>query len=1242
MDLSVPKKRIARALGGLLALSACAGTMHAANTLLTYTFTTGVTCNTTTGPGAGKTITVAPAAALAGGNATAQIVVTAPLNSALVSQGVSISPATATIKTGTTTAVFTVVATAGCVGFVNAVQPTIQFQSSQTLGSGTVTIANDGLATMPANSLTATTSGLVANAVTVTCGYGGGVWIPGLPQTVSVTSTAAANGGTPFSVDTLLANDPITLVLNPLAQAGTAGASPITFTVAAAAGCGGFTSGNHSVGPLHLLNLPGPFLPVAVTIKIVPLTPLTITPALSAPSVSMTYVKSSGNVGYSDAVISSSPTGLFFTVNTATLPIWLTVDFTSGTASKALRFSTTGFADSLSPGTYTATVYIQVSTYADLAVPVTLLVTNKPSKLTVNSQAVGVTWVAGSPTAPTTTITATSNGSPIQYSIATGGLLSPIVTNSTQQSGLAFSFGTAIPISFPSLVLASAVPGNVLTGTVTFTWGSPASTTVVTISLTVTSPGAVLSGVFPASLPTGAVGAKFPLSLTGSGFIGGSDPTTATRVGIVPSGLLGGAITLDANVAITAFNNPSNMVVTITLPTSDPLLTVFSQTGAGGPIYLGLCNGTCTLATGIVTVTVGSGPVIQGITSSSTFTQVSGSTLPTIAPYDMISIFGANFCSSGGTGCSSATLLSGTPDPVSLRYPSTLPLLTDLVINIQRSVSVTFTAHSTTPGVPGALIGTSPLLFVTNGQINTIVPAAVTGYIGAATVDIYVNFGYLTGATLLKSLPFAVNVAATDPGVFTVGSDGQGAAAALASGTYALITGVNPAGMRNGVDSDQIQLYVTGLGLPTSTWDPTATGAGTIAAGLNCIAASGSSSYQTALNSATGLSLANIDGDVIQNALIGTGTLPPCLTSLPTVKIGGVSATVSYAAFVGDTVAGLYQINLQLPTTVGTFYPYWPLTTGPITNLLSNVQLPVEVTVGGNKSQAGATIWVAPRLAVAPPAGISGLTVGHFYTGTVVATEGTSTYQYAITSGVLPSGLSLIASTGVISGIPAANTGGTAYSVTVTATDSANIPVTGSVKFDVVVAGGLYVTSTVPTLSTFGAVNNAIATVTATGGTFPYNTYLITAPVTPVVGLSITSGLGSGNGILKTSGTTPAGTYSITVTAYDATALSGTYTFTIVNNLAIAHTGPVSQATTSGLVLSTVSATGSTGTIVYTLDAASVTAGLDIDATTGAVTTGTAIAGTFAITVTATDGTAPANATSAGVGTTTFSVIVTP
>ncbi len=207
----------------------------------------------------------------------------------------------------------------------------------------------------------------------------------------------------------------------------------------------------------------------------------------------------------------------------------------------------------------------------------------------------------------------------------------------------------------------------------------------------------------------------------------------------------------------------------------------------------------------------------------------------TVAPYDILSIFGTNFCVTNGTGCTGGnSVLYGQIDPVTLRYLNVLS--PDAPGATQRNITVTFQTHTTTP----TAIANGPLLFAANNQINVAVPDAVKAYIGS-TVDIVVSFGYGSiPSTMLKSAPYSVTVGATDPGVFTVGGDGQGDAAAL-SPTFALITNGAPAGARTGTDSDIVALYVAGLGRPDS--DGTGTGYS-----ATCMPTDG---YWAAINAAT-------------------------------------------------------------------------------------------------------------------------------------------------------------------------------------------------------------------------------------------------------------------------------------------------------------------------------------------------------------------------------------------------------
>jgi hypothetical protein len=364
-----------------------------------------------------------------------------------------------------------------------------------------------------------------------------------------------------------------------------------------------------------------------------------------------------------------------------------------------------------------------------------------------------------------------------------------------------------------------------------------------------------------------------------------------------------------------------------------------------------------------------------------------------------------------------------------------------------------------------------------------------------------------------------------------------------------------------------------------------------------------------------------------------------------TATVGGVNAPVTYAGWVADSVAGLYQINVQLPPSASNFVNAAGTSVSSTgAPLATPTSLPIVITASTGtsspvvkSSQVGVTIPVTPRLMVAAPTLVSG-TVGVLWcdstcttntTSSVVASlspAGSPQYSYALTAGLLPTGLALSGSTGSITGTPAANTAGT-YNITITATDNSPHPLTGSVSLTLTVAGGLYVISsgTSPYSATYGT-NATLTTVTATGGSYPY-LYSITLPGTIPTGINI----GATSGVLTMTSLTPtpSGTYSFQVTATDATlALTGTTSFTVNIPLTVAHTTLATglSATTGSQNVTTMSTTGQSGTITYTLDAASTTAGFTISG--GVVNSGTAAQGTYsAVQVTATDSTNAPGAT---------------
>jgi uncharacterized protein (TIGR03437 family) len=1004
------RKHFSTVLQAGLALSMGAGILTAATAPSPHTgaaatlIASGVTnnavtlsCDTVVGPTA-LTINLLLATGAVSTTVTPSLPLLTPLGTA---------PAAATVGSTTVPVPFVFSIVAGCVGVTN--NQTVAITLTPGTGTALVITATLTLTTVNGSALAATPS-----SVNITCSKSGSVYTPGSAKTVAITSPA--NLGTPFTIDNAvnvlpswLAITPSTLesAPGPPVVAGTpqtAGTTAVTLTFTAVAlGCATLPVGNTSF-TVHLLNAPATDKLLVVTIQVGGATPL----ASSVATIALTHTK--GVAVYTPVTSNiSSGSSAYFTVDPTTIPLWLSVSPLQGSTASpvVVSFTPTTGAETLALGSYTASVHFKVSGDLDLAVPVTLQVSNPAATVTV---AEGITrainWTIGT-ALPTIVITPVSSDSPVAFTVATAGALNPQV-NSTH--GLAYSFGTPIQVSFLQSVLSSLpVSATPVVGTVTIT-PSGLSAIVVTINLTVQAASALTTGLSPSALPTATSG-SYTVALSGSGFVTGGG-VTGTIAGVVTNG----AIVYDAYVVPTVSTSTTiNFVITVPVAT-DPYLPF---TGAGGSVTIGVCNPVggvaCSVPTSTQVLIIGINPIVAAVTSASSFIEVTPPALPTIAPYDVLSVFGSNFCVSSGTGCVSpnSTLMYGTTDPVTLRYLTTLTPDASTVAS-KRYLSVTFYVHGTQ-----TVIGTAPLLFASNNQINMISPAALATYIGS-TVDMVVSFGYGTGATLLKSSVFTVNVAATDPGIFTIGGDGQGSPAALSS-AYAVITNSAPAIARNVSASDTISMYVTGLGVPdsdhtTGTWSAT------------CMTVA---YYFGLVNSADGTSLLSDDGLVLQSILYPAGYIAPCFkstgTNAPSVTVGGTaipSANITYAGWVPDSVAGLYQINFKLPASTVSFTNSAG-TAAVLDASGATVQLPVVVTTGGKTSQpTGVNLAVAPGLLVTATGSslalVSGVETETTAASSVMSSitlataDGTGSITYS--SGSLPAGLTL--SSGVIAGTP--------------------------------------------------------------------------------------------------------------------------------------------------------------------------------------------------------------------------------
>ena len=213
-------------------------------------------------------------------------------------------------------------------------------------------------------------------------------------------------------------------------------------------------------------------------------------------------------------------------------------------------------------------------------------------------------------------------------------------------------------------------------------------------------------------------------------------------------------------------------------------------------------------------------------------------------------------------------------------------------------------------------------------------------------------------------------------------------------------------------------------------------------------------------------------------------------------------------------------------------------------------------------------------------------------------------------SGALPSGVTFNATTGVLSGTPAAGTGGS-YTLTFTATNTYG---TTTQTFTLIVNQAPAITSAATTTFTTGIAGSF--TVTTTG--YPASTLTVTGSLPSGVGF-----LNNGDGTATFSGTPAAGTggsYTVTIHASNGVGSTATQTFTLVVFQAPVITSVSSTTFQTGQSRSfTVTATGYTAPTFS--ESGSLPSGVTLNATTG-VLSGTPVAGTggvYTITITATD-----------------------
>jgi hypothetical protein len=326
---------------------------------------------------------------------------------------------------------------------------------------------------------------------------------------------------------------------------------------------------------------------------------------------------------------------------------------------------------------------------------------------------------------------------------------------------------------------------------------------------------------------------------------------------------------------------------------------------------------------------------------------------------------------------------------------------------------------------------------------------------------------------------------------------------------------------------------------------------------------------------------------------------------LPSVT-AGVFYSTSFAVTGGTPPYGTWTSTTLPPglsLSAGGVLSGTPTTPGPYT---FTVFVPDSASVVASKLFS-LTVNGPLTITTASPLPNGALSSG--YSQTFAATGGTPPYIFwSVTSGALPSGLSLNGDTGVLSGTPTAT--GT-FNFTVRVTDSTDA--TGSKPFVLTINPALTITTASPLPG--GAVGSSYSqTFAATGGTPPYTNWAVVSGALPG-GLTLSTG-----GLL--SGTpTASGTFNFTVRVTDTANVTADKAFvlTISPALTITTASPLPAGAVGAAYSQTFAATG--GTPPYTnwaVVSGALPGGLTLS--TGGLLSGTPTgSGTFNFTVRVTD-----------------------
>ena len=337
---------------------------------------------------------------------------------------------------------------------------------------------------------------------------------------------------------------------------------------------------------------------------------------------------------------------------------------------------------------------------------------------------------------------------------------------------------------------------------------------------------------------------------------------------------------------------------------------------------------------------------------------------------------------------------------------------------------------------------------------------------------------------------------------------------------------------------------------------------------------------------------------VITDLNVVTSTLPTMTAGGSYIGVVGVTGgkpPYTYAVSFGSLPSGL-----SLSSTTGEL-------SGTLPHSLRGSSYTFQITVQdsvNNTDVQGFSGTINTYSTTILPATLSAATPGANYSATITTIGGQSAYSYTITSGTLPSGLSL-SSSGDITGSVAESEAGNAPSITVRSTDANGVFNTATYSLAVSSFAVSVTTTTLNNAVESTAYTNSGTALAATGGTSPY-TYEYTGTLPSGVGLTSSGTFfgtpSSGSGALA-GGTS----YTIQVRARDAinrVSARQALTLTVTVSAPVVTAGSLTNAVLGNAYNVTLAASGGRSPYSYALASGSLPTGLSLSA--GGVISGTA------------------------------------